>query len=79
MLAPGIGQLEVLEIGLADVVVRAPRELVLLQAMGPRQGHTWSDGEDGLSFSYPVYRDLRDQNRVFSGLVAMFPLSTSVA
>ena len=59
--------------------VRAPRELVLLRATGPRQGHTWSDGEDGLSFSYPVYRDLRDHNRVFSGLVAMFPLSASVA
>ena len=26
-----------------------------------------------------MYRDLRDQNRVFSGLVAMFPLSASVA
>src|SRR4051812_14036886 len=58
--------------------VRAPRELVLLRATGPRQGHTWSDGEDGMSFSYPVYRDLREQNRVLSGLIAMFPLSASV-
>jgi len=59
--------------------VRAPRELVLLRAVGPKQGHTWSDGDDNASFSYPVYRELRDQNRVFSGLLAMFPLPASIA
>ncbi len=59
--------------------VRAPRELVLLRSPGPRQGHTWSDGDDAFSFSYPMYRDLRDGNEVFAGLLGTFPFAASVA
>ena len=59
--------------------VRAPRELVLLRSPGPRQGHTWSDGDDAFSFSYPMYRDLRDRNEVFEGLLGVFPFAASVA
>ena len=58
---------------------RAPRELVLLRSPGPRQGHTWSDGDDAFSFSYPMYRDLRDRNEVFEGLLGVFPFAASVA
>jgi len=59
--------------------VRAPRELVLLRSPGNRQGSTWSDGDDAYSFSYPMYRDLRDQNQVFQGLLGVFPFAASVA
>ncbi len=59
--------------------VRAPRELVLLRSPGPRQGHTWSDDDPASSFSYPMYRDLRDRNSVFSGLLGTFPFSASVS
>jgi putative ABC transport system permease protein len=53
-------------------------ELVLLRSPGPRQGHTWSDGDDDASFSYPMYEHLRDRNRAFSGILAVFPLDASV-
>src|SRR5262245_11256815 len=59
--------------------VRSPRELVLLRSPGIRQGSTWSDGDDAYSFSYPMYRDLRDQNQVFQGLLGVFPFAASVA
>ncbi len=59
--------------------VREPRELVLLRSPGPRQGRTWSDGDDAFSFSYPMYRDLRDRNTVFAGLLGTFPFSASIA
>ncbi len=59
--------------------VREPRELVLLRSPGPKQGRTWSDGDDAFSFSYPMYRDLRDRSDVFSGLLGAYPFSASVA
>ena len=59
--------------------VRDPKELVLLRSPGPGQGHTWSDGDDEASFSYPMYRDLKQQNAVFSGLLAEFPFAASIA
>jgi predicted permease len=55
-----------------------PEELVLLYAPGVRSGHVSSDEGDGSeSFSYPMYKDLRDQNTVFAGLAAKgnFPVS----
>jgi hypothetical protein len=59
--------------------VRNPKELVLLRSPGPSQGHTWSDGDGASSFSYPMYRDLRDSNKVFTGLLAEFPFDASVS
>ena len=59
--------------------VSHPTELVLLRSPGPSQGHTWSDADEATSFSYPMYRDLRDQNRAFSGLAGVFPFDASVA
>jgi putative ABC transport system permease protein len=55
-----------------------PEELVLLYAPGPSQGHVSSDEGDGSeSFSYPMYKDLRDHTSVFAGLAAKanFPVS----
>jgi predicted permease len=59
--------------------VRDPQQLVLLRSPGPTRGHTWSDDDDAKSFSYPMYRDLRDRNTVFTGLLAEFPFDVSLA
>jgi predicted permease len=56
-------------------VVR-PQELVILRSPGPRPGHTSSDGNGDDVFSYPLYKDIREQNPVFSGLLARYPDST---
>jgi putative ABC transport system permease protein len=52
--------------------VRAPEQLVVLSAAGKAwEGHTSDDGAGAdKSFSYPMYRDLRDQAKVFDGLIA---------
>jgi predicted permease len=57
-----------------------PEQLVLLYAPGPRRGHVSSDEGDGSeSFSYPMYKDLRDRTDVFAGLAAKadFPVSVT--
>jgi predicted permease len=59
--------------------VRNPQELVLLRSPGPIQGHGWSDGDIATSFTYPMYKDLRDGNSVFAGLIAQYPFAASVA
>jgi putative ABC transport system permease protein len=57
-----------------------PEQLVLLYAPGVRSGHVSSDEGDGSeSFSYPMYKDLRDQNAVFAGLAATAHFPVSIA
>jgi predicted permease len=53
--------------------VQRPEELVLLDGPGANMGARF--GEQ--TFSYPMYRDFRDKNEVFSGVIARFgvPLS----
>lgn len=59
---------------LRSLPVRDPQQLVLLEAT---PAHVWngnsssSGGDLAAYFSYPMYRDLRDQNKVFSGLIAV--------
>jgi predicted permease len=59
--------------------VREPDRLVMLQFVGSDSGHTdsWGGGEN-IQFSYPMYRDLRDQNSVFEGMLAVFPAKVGV-
>src|SRR5271156_4947940 len=59
--------------------VERPRELVVLTSPGVAHGRVWSDIEGGPSFSYPMYKDLRDRNEVFTGLLAGFHVQVSVA
>ena len=57
-----------------------PEQLVLLYAPGLRRGHVSSDEVDGSeSFSYPMYKDLRDRTELFTGLAAKadFPVSVT--
>lgn len=51
--------------------VQRPQELVRLSFIGSDRGHIGVfGGTDKDFFSYPMYRDLRDKNTVFSGLLA---------
>ena len=59
--------------------VENPKELVVLRSPGPKQGRIWSDGDNTSPFSYPLYKEIRDNNNVFSGLLARFAISLSVA
>ena len=59
--------------------VEKPEELVVLRSPGPKSGRVWSDGDAAASLSYPLYKELVDKNNVFSGLLARFAISLSVA
>ncbi|MGC2160847.1 MAG: ABC transporter permease [Silvibacterium sp.] len=61
--------------------VRAPQQLVLLEATPSDvwNGHISSNGGDVAAyFSYPMYKDLRDRNTAFDGLIAMFQTQAGV-
>src|SRR2546425_1386296 len=49
--------------------VKDPQQLVILDGPGAFQGRSFNNG----TFSYPMYRDFRDQTTVFSGVIARFP------
>jgi len=60
--------------------VPQPEKLVLLYAPGVKSGHVSSDEVDGSeSFSYPMYKELRDRNQVFAGLAAKANYPVSLA
>jgi predicted permease len=64
---------------LRTLPVQNPKELVVVRAPGTNPGRVWADGDTSSSFSYPLYKNLRDQNQVFSGLLACFPVSVNIA
>src|SRR5712672_1921716 len=49
--------------------VKSPERLVVLDGPGAFQGRSFNNG----TFSHPMYRDFRDQNTVFDGVLARFP------
>jgi len=55
---------------LRSLPVPEPKRLVVLRFSGEDTGSTHARGDSSLVFSYPMYRDLRDRNSVFSGLIA---------
>jgi putative ABC transport system permease protein len=56
---------------LRTLPVEKPGELMRLSFIGSDMGHVSAFGGTDLDFfSYPMYRDLRDRNTVFSGLIA---------
>jgi len=64
---------------LRQLPVAEPDRLVMLKFTGSDTGHTSSyGGQEQDYFSYPMYRDLRDQNSVFSGMLCMFPAQVGV-
>src|SRR6185312_9698313 len=54
--------------------VKQPQELVLLTMRGQHYGSNWGMN----AISYPMYRDFRDHNQVFSGMFCRFPLEASL-
>lgn len=54
--------------------VHDPSGLVLLDGPGAFQGRTFNR----MTFSYPMYKDFRDRQEVFSGVLARFPTSMTV-
>jgi putative ABC transport system permease protein len=67
------------QILLRALPVSHPEQLVVLRSPGPFSGSTWADGDSAMSFSYPMYKDLRDHVPAFSGLIAKFSVDLSVA
>src|SRR5262245_9072658 len=55
--------------------VKDPQQLVVLDGPGAFQGRTFNNG----TFSYPMYRDFRDQTTVFSGVIARFPTALTMS
>lgn len=68
------------QILLRDLPVPHPEQLVVLRSPGPNHGHTWSD-VDGTaqSFSYPMYKDLRERATMFSGLLVCRDIPVNVS
>jgi predicted permease len=64
---------------LRTLPIKNPGELEILRAPGPMTGHISTDGDETESFSYPMYKGLRDTNAVFSGILARYGFSASVS
>ncbi len=66
---------------LRSLPVRNPASLVILEGTGKAwEGSFSSNGGDHEAyFSVPMYRNLRDENRAFSGLIASAPADIGVA
>jgi predicted permease len=64
---------------LRPLPVKEPNRLVLLRFSGADIGSTHSRGDNKITFSYPMYRDLRGQNSVFSGLIASYWTQAGIA
>jgi predicted permease len=60
---------------LRSLPIRDPEALVQLDGPGAFRGRTFNDR----TFSYPMYRDLRDRNEVFDGVIARFPFQGNLA
>jgi putative ABC transport system permease protein len=67
------------QILLRRLPVKNPDELLILRSPGVQEGHVWSDGDGAQSFSYPMYKNLRDNNSAVAGMLARYAFSASVA
>jgi putative ABC transport system permease protein len=61
------------QILLRPLAVHDPGSLVLLDGPGAFMGRTMN----AMTFSYPMYKDFRDRNEVFTGVLARFPLAVT--
>jgi putative ABC transport system permease protein len=55
---------------LRSLPVKDAHRLVVLRFSGSDSGHVSSRTDEHFYFSYPMYRDLRDRNSVFDGVIA---------
>src|SRR3974390_2841464 len=64
---------------LRSLPVKDPGRLVMLESVGSDSGHVSSwGGDDHLYCPFPRYRDLRDKNSVFDGMLARTPAQVGV-
>ena len=59
--------------------VKNPDEIVVLHAPGPKTGRVSSDGDDTESFSYPMYKGLRDGAANVTSILARSAFDASLA
>ena len=66
---------------LRSLPVRDPQQLVVLEGTGKAwEGSTHNHGGDEQDyFSYPMYKDLRDQNKALDGLIATLPANIGIS
>jgi predicted permease len=64
---------------LRSLPVADPERLVLFHTGGQDMGRSMSDNQTAAVFSYPMYRDLRDRSRAFSGVISRASAPVSVA
>ncbi len=58
---------------LRSLPVQHPNQLVVLSSTELKAGTTDAEYSGAAIFSYPMYKDLRENNRAFSGLLASYP------
>ncbi len=67
------------QVMLRRLPVERPDELVVLRSPGPMRGHVSTDSDNATSFSYPMYKNLREKNAAFAGLLARYAIPLSVS
>src|SRR5215475_7439875 len=55
--------------------VKNPQELVLLNMRGRHYGSNWG----GNAISYPMYKDFKEHNQVFTDMFGRFPIQVSLS
>jgi predicted permease len=67
------------QVMLRRLPVERPDELVVLRSPGPIRGHLSTDGDNAAPFSFPMYKNLREKNTAFAGLLARYAIPLSVS
>jgi predicted permease len=66
------------QIALRKLPVRDPDALVVLDGPGPYRGASHVNSSFSTPFSYPMYKDLRDEATTVSGMLARFPTGVTL-
>ncbi len=68
------------QILLRRLPVQKPEQLVVLRSPGDINGSRWADGgPEGQTFSYPMFKALREKNEALTGLLARYVTKVSVS
>jgi putative ABC transport system permease protein len=67
------------QILLRQLPVQNPNELVVLHAPGPVTGHVSDDGDQTESFSYPMYKALREKTATVCNMLGQYTFSASIS
>jgi putative ABC transport system permease protein len=67
------------QILLRQLPVQNPNELVVLHAPGPVTGHVSDDGDETESFSYPMYKALRENSATVCNMLGQYAFPASIS